>query len=542
MVRRPGAPVSGRALRPLIVVPLVVLAVVYVWETGTGRSLAGHRFGAENDVSNYEPASESLGPESDDPQVLKQRAHALEKQLKAAAAVDLKEHEEHEKWRLTHAMMYWTHSNPVPRPPGHALYPGASGEGVKYITWEQDTAGLNNVRLQVENLVMMAALFRRTLVMPDHLAGPMDHQHALPTSFSDFFDFTDLSRWISIISMDEYLTHRGVAADSELRRDRGQLQQYLRGEEHNETVYPKWDANGEVLAVPDVKGASMRQNPSLEEWLKVRSYNNRPALEYWSGYQKARTMHFKTGDGFRLFGHVAGFMYFPTQGWQDYYYAQMRDHFHYRRDLVHNASEVVYHLRKKFGKHFNAVHDRVGDFEKQFPNFIVTGQEMSDNLLLALGGGNEPLYIASKDKDGARFAPLKAAFPTHVFGSEVLKEVLPGVHPMLQAAIEQLVCSVATRFVGTYGSTFTANIHRMRGHHHPDLVPDKDTFYINSPRDKEEYKAVVANPKQQTRAVWWPQPGIQTTTDSCWTREWFFTWTFEQSEVMRDSKVFQVVR
>lgn len=53
---------SGRALRPLIVVPLVVLAVVYVWETGTGRSLAGHRFGAENDVSNYEPASESLGP------------------------------------------------------------------------------------------------------------------------------------------------------------------------------------------------------------------------------------------------------------------------------------------------------------------------------------------------------------------------------------------------------------------------------------------------------------------------------------------------
>lgn len=58
--------------------------------------------------------------ESDDPQVLKQRAHALEKQLKAAAAVDLKEHEEHEKWRLTHAMMYWTHSNPVPSEPALA--------------------------------------------------------------------------------------------------------------------------------------------------------------------------------------------------------------------------------------------------------------------------------------------------------------------------------------------------------------------------------------------------------------------------------------
>ena len=55
---------------------------------------------------------------------------------------------------------------------------------------------------------MMAALFRRTLVMPDHLAGAMDHQQSSPTSFAAFFDFADLSRWISIISMDTYLTHR----------------------------------------------------------------------------------------------------------------------------------------------------------------------------------------------------------------------------------------------------------------------------------------------------------------------------------------------
>lgn len=62
MVRRPGAPVSGRALRSLILVPLLVLATVYVWETGTGQSLAGHRFGAENYASQYEPASDSLAP------------------------------------------------------------------------------------------------------------------------------------------------------------------------------------------------------------------------------------------------------------------------------------------------------------------------------------------------------------------------------------------------------------------------------------------------------------------------------------------------
>lgn len=36
-------------------------------------------------------------------------------------------------------------------PPGQSLYPEAGTGGPKYITWEQDSAGLNNVRLQVRS-------------------------------------------------------------------------------------------------------------------------------------------------------------------------------------------------------------------------------------------------------------------------------------------------------------------------------------------------------------------------------------------------------
>lgn len=43
----------------------------------------------------------------------------------------------------------------------------------------------------------------------------------------------------------------------------------------------------------------------------------------------------------------------------------------------------------------------------------------------------------------------------------------------------QMVCSVATRFVGTFGSTFSGFVHRLRGHHHPSLVPDKVLSTIN---------------------------------------------------------------
>ncbi len=36
-------------------------------------------------------------------------------------------------------------------PPGQSLYPESGTGGPKYITWEQDSAGLNNVRLQVRS-------------------------------------------------------------------------------------------------------------------------------------------------------------------------------------------------------------------------------------------------------------------------------------------------------------------------------------------------------------------------------------------------------
>ncbi len=39
--------------------------------------------------------------------------------------------------------------------------------------------------------------------------------------------------------------------------------------------------------------------------------------------------------------------YWPTQGWQDFMYAGLRDHFHYHRDIVANASRLAHHLHRK---------------------------------------------------------------------------------------------------------------------------------------------------------------------------------------------------
>ncbi len=57
---------------------------------------------------------------------------------------------------------------------------------------------------------------------------------------------------------------------------------------------------------PGTQAASNRTDPTLEQFLKGRT--DKPALEYTAEYQQAQTLHFKTGEGFRLFGHVAGFL------------------------------------------------------------------------------------------------------------------------------------------------------------------------------------------------------------------------------------------
>ncbi len=55
----------------------------------------------------------------------------------------------------------------------------------------------------------MGHLFRRTLVMPDHLTSSMDHLHAFGRQqLADFFDFRDLSTWVPVITMQEYLDVR----------------------------------------------------------------------------------------------------------------------------------------------------------------------------------------------------------------------------------------------------------------------------------------------------------------------------------------------
>lgn len=542
---------------------VLALSFVFTWEARSGRSIvsivdkrADRELQATIDsilynnatsISKEPVAAAADGSPAEDERAAEAEAEAEPKPEAAASdemqdiGGELTSADELQLWKLTHSMMYWAHSNPVPKPSHGELF--AAPAEPHYITWEQDFAGMNNVRYQVEVLVVMGHLFRRTLVMPDHLTSSMDHLHEFGRQqLADFFDFHDLSTWVPVITMQQYLDVRGVAADDEIRHDTGKLRDYLRGEQEGwTTVYPKWDANGEVMPVPyeEYPLIHTRQNPSWDQFKQRAS----KVLRYDQEMQQARSLHFKTEGEYRLFGNLAGFWFWPTQGWQDYYMAGMRDHFHFHHDIVANASRIVHHLHKRFGvEGFNCLHDRVDDFKAQFPHYFIDEHKLREHVQMVLGDSTLPLYIATKQVNESRFAPLHEVYTQVVYLKDVVDDVLPGINPMYLGPIEQMVCSVATRFVGTFGSTFSGFVHRLRGHQHPGLVPDKGVYYTNFPFQPEEYADLIANNEPWAKTVWWPQEGRRLFADAMWAREFSLTWDFSESEVAREHSVFNPAR
>mmetsp|Transcript_16668 Transcript_16668/g.49845 ORF Transcript_16668/g.49845 Transcript_16668/m.49845 type:complete len:554 (-) Transcript_16668:1366-3027(-) len=541
-----------RPLLPLLL-PLLALIAVVVYEKYAGRSIASLLTIGKQTGSPGEPRGPALDNLAEDVDLLPGQAGqaaqqggvqggAAEEGTAEGGTAEGDDLGELQRWRLLHGMLYWAHSNPVPKPAAGKIF--QQPHKARFITWEQDFAGLNNVRLQVEVLVIMAHVFRRTLVMPDHLADFMDHHNdggEVQYTIADFFDFQDLSTWVSVITMQQYLDIRSVPQDSVLRTDRHALQAWLRSEKHTGTVYPKWDASGHVMAVPDEQGVARRRNPSFKQFA-----HDRDPEVYDAEAQKAITLHFMMEmPDYRLFGSVAWFWYFPSDAWQDYYYAGLRDHFHFHHDIFANASRVIHHVRQMHGGHnFNALHDRADDFAGQFPEMYISESDLVAHMKMVLGEGSaqQPLYIAVKAVNESRHGALREAFPRHVFLSDIIEDVLPGVASVFLGPIEQVVCSAADRFVGTYGSTFSGFVHRMRGHHHPGLVPDKGVYFTNFPTDPAEYQAVIRDNQPQANVAWWDQGTGKIYEGASWARELSLTWNFSRSEMKREDHVFQPVR
>ncbi len=87
----------------------------------------------------------------------------------------------------------------------------------KYITFEPDPGGWNNIRMSMETILVLAHAMGRTLVLPPkklmYLLGNSRAQHENEFSFNDFFHLDAIAlehQGLNIITMEEFLKRKGV--------------------------------------------------------------------------------------------------------------------------------------------------------------------------------------------------------------------------------------------------------------------------------------------------------------------------------------------
>lgn len=395
-----------------------------------------------------------------------------------------------------------------------------------YFVFEPDEAGFSNVRLSFETVVAFATAMGRTLVMlPKFRFSQLLYPHPEGVRSYSFLDFFDV-RNVPMISMQEYL--ETVALKGQLKNQQGVVQfppdnrsdwNGAFGNSGNANSGEadrffnwlsramnsiNWKRDSCVVAFPaDLKNGITAVRPMVKSILKkekddaesrIQEYTGNPTpvdsvafdrfremlserdtlCEYDSFWEKSESLymtgHERTGS--RPLIPFYAYLYFEE--WhQDLQMKRfMRDNLRFSDNIQCAAARIVEAMRN-IAKHaatdgsnpngnFDTMHVRRTDFKD-----LATYKEGTDSAQQIVDDKyfdeNRTIYIATDEKDKTFFDPIRKQH-TVLFLHD-FDHLIKGVDPNFFGMIEQLVCAKGDKFVGTYYSTFTAYINRVKGYH-----------------------------------------------------------------------------
>jgi len=407
--------------------------------------------------------------------------------------------------------------------PGDAQYespitPHHAAHDDKYITFEYDAGGWNNVRMGMECLLVVAHATGRTLVVPPqqhlYLLG-QNHKDAEDAKahdemgFEDFFDLNLLSshQGLHIMHMEDFLAKEGVTGGlkgqlppkNSSQAWGGALWSYLK---RVADAKPLW--RGVYVSFPSHPGNFDFEHAKKDSKLTARMKafgGDRGPVFYNSELQQAHHIHFPAEPSYRILQHHYAFAFFEDAGMQKYYRRLVRDYMRYKdsiqcagHDLLQWVRQEALAIAPQFGGEFYALHIRRGDL--QFKDVKISATEIVKNLHFPNGTAMIPrgamVYISTDDPDGicrgcmvlrkscnkysspkpvgcpedpSWKAFIKAGWQIRFMRDFQRRGALQGVNPNVLGMVESIVCSRAYLFAGTYFSTFTGYIHRLRGYH-----------------------------------------------------------------------------
>uniref|UniRef100_A0A7S1YBV7 Uncharacterized protein n=1 Tax=Grammatophora oceanica TaxID=210454 RepID=A0A7S1YBV7_9STRA len=332
----------------------------------------------------------------------------------------------------------------------------------------------------------MAAATGRTLVLPPRAPFYLlAHGKQGARSFGSFFDLKNIpSSQLKIISMEEFYRTQGQkllgleAQEVEHLSPIADICTYAAtadaNNEHCEHIYrplremgwqPQVEAGNDCL-IFDQRVYETDSYENVPEDLLEQSQRfcgkDRKMHYYNSTWTSPTLLHWNAASlDTRLLNHFYTFMLFTDPVVDNFYKRFVRDYLHYNDEIYCAAGKVINALRKE-SEMFSTMHVRRGDF--QYTVVKLPAEELYENTK-EVWKTNEPLYIATDEMNRTFFDPIAKHHPIRVLGDYWDIANLGSLDKTYLGMIDTVVAAQGRTFAGTWFSTFSGFINRLRGYY-----------------------------------------------------------------------------
>mmetsp|Transcript_19390 Transcript_19390/g.28714 ORF Transcript_19390/g.28714 Transcript_19390/m.28714 type:complete len:422 (+) Transcript_19390:472-1737(+) len=207
--------------------------------------------------------------------------------------------------------------------------------------------------------------------------------------------------------------------------------------------------------------------PAEERLSEMYAHRNKMCI-YDEEYQDAKVVHMMgdNASGARLLVHFYAFLFF--EDWKQDLWTKrfVRDHLRYVDEIQCAAARIVNAMRQKAREHgneegiFDTFHIRRGDF--QYKDTRIEAHQIYANIKDLVADGTT-IYIATDEREKKFFNIFREHY--NVYFLDDFKHLLEDVNTNYYGMLDQRIASRGRKFIGTYYSTFTGYINRMRGYH-----------------------------------------------------------------------------
>eukprot|EP01065_Artemidia_motanka_P022623 TRINITY_DN2682_c0_g1_i2.p1 TRINITY_DN2682_c0_g1~~TRINITY_DN2682_c0_g1_i2.p1 ORF type:complete len:637 (+),score=179.53 TRINITY_DN2682_c0_g1_i2:82-1992(+) len=342
-----------------------------------------------------------------------------------------------------------------------------------YLSFEPDNGGWNNIRLGLEISVLLAAATGRTLVIPPSkplylLTNSQRHKHNPVTSFYDVDALVSGAGLPKVVSAEGFL-------QAEVRSDRGLFREHSGSVPASGTEDPnawfqwmrksadwsmKWVAEQHVIVFPESNTAPPLADdaPGSRRAARVGGARTLADVRLLAKHRWVHMPVEKFSEQ-RYLAQFYAFLVFLNETHERRYNRFARDAMRYKPKILCKAAKIIERLQAEGGGTYSSAHIRRGEFQQK-PAWL-SAEQILDNTKDVFKPGCV-LYVSTDQKDKKWFGPLRDRYRLRFFTDFSDSAGLDALEPGEVGMVEQVVASAGDVFVGTWWSTFTAYIMRLR--------------------------------------------------------------------------------